>query len=128
MQTLGSFALVGIGGLLGSVVRFSFGLAFRGLSQTWPAGTLLSNVLACLVIGFIAETGLRTGLIKPEMRLLLMTGLCGGLSTMSSFIYETVRFLQDSEILNATVYFLGTLLLCGFVFILGIWVSRLIFK
>ena len=110
MSKLVPFLLVGLGGAAGSVLRYAFALLLQRWAVTIPYGTLVANLLGCFVIGLITETAARGGLIRPSARLLLATGFCGGLTTMSSFIYESGKFAQESEWWLGFVYFGGTLL------------------
>lgn len=84
---------VGLGGFVGSVGRWGIGLGMKQVLPDLPAGTLVANVLAGLVIGLV--TGL--GLVRPlpdRARLFFATGLCGGLSTFSTFSLETFQLVQ----------------------------------
>ena len=87
---------VAVGGAVGSLLRFWMsGLAQRSVPATgpwavFPAGTLVVNVLGCLVAGALAELSERHGPLSNETRALLMVGFLGGFSTFSAFANETV--------------------------------------
>ena len=115
---------VGLGGAAGSVLRYGFALLFQRWAVTIPYGTLAANLVGCFVIGLIAETAARGGLISPSARLLLATGLCGGMTTMSSFIYESGKFAQESEWWLGFVYFGGTLIGCMAAYAMGMVLIR----
>ncbi len=89
-----------------------------------PYGTLISNLLGCLLVGLIAGFGGKTGLFTTEMRLLLATGFCGGFTTMSSFVYELGQFVQDKEYFYASTYFVATLAGAGLAFLAGLLISE----
>lgn len=112
MSKLLPFVLVGLGGAAGSLLRYGFALMLQRWAVTMPYGTLAANLVGCFVIGLVTETAARGGLISPHARLLLGTGFCGGLTTMSSFVYESGRFAQESEWWLGLLYFGGTLLGC----------------
>jgi CrcB protein len=76
----------------------------------------------------IAVISGKTGLMSPEMRLLLATGFCGGFTTMSSFVYELGQFVQDKEYFFASSYFVATLAGAGIAFALGLLISELILR
>lgn len=98
-----SYALVFLGGGLGSVLRFSIGrwATGAGWAATW--GTLLANVLACALLGYLVAEFQRAG--DPwHWRLLLATGFCGGFSTFSTFSLEAVALLQDGRAAAAALY------------------------
>jgi fluoride exporter len=87
--------LVAVGGLVGSVARYLLAGWVQNLNGAqFPFGTLTVNVLGSFILGMVMTLSLERGLISPEVRILLGTGLCGGFTTMSTFSYETVALLQ----------------------------------
>jgi CrcB protein len=99
---------VGLGGLLGAILRYLTSLATQGISLTFPYGTLISNLLGCFVIGMVATLAVGSTLLSSEARLFLATGVCGGYTTLSSLIFELSRFVDDGEFMNASIYFAAT--------------------
>ena len=65
-----------------------------------PAGTFVANVLAGLVIGLVSGAHALSPLPEP-LRLLLTVGLCGGLSTFSTFSNETLQMIEGGQLLGA---------------------------
>ncbi|SEP00642.1 fluoride efflux transporter CrcB [Propionispora vibrioides] len=118
--------LVAVGGGIGSVIRYlvSNWMAER-FGPEFPFGTLLVNVVGCFIIGlFLTMTTERLS-ISPYWRLLVAIGLIGGLTTFSSFSYETLRLLQTADALRA-FYNVGLNLGVGFFATwLGIGIARL---
>src|SRR4051812_9072623 len=97
--------LVGVGGLAGSVLRYLVTLFFAARAATgFPYGTLIVNLVGCLLIGMIFAITEKGDLLSPEWRILLTTGFCGGFTTFSTFSYESIRLLQDGEILLVSLY------------------------
>jgi len=97
----GSVALISVGAACGAVLRWLFGLALNGLYPAIPMGTLAANLLGGYVIGIAMEAlSTRVGL-APELRLLIMTGFLGGLTTFSTFSAEVARLLQQGRLLMA---------------------------
>ncbi len=87
--------LVFTGGGVGACCRYGLSLAAARLAGPhYPWGTLAANLLGCLLIGFIADLAARTALVSPEARLLLVTGFLGGLTTFSTYAYESVSAAQ----------------------------------
>lgn len=106
--------LVALGGGIGSVLRYALSMAVqRNMSVTFPWGTLVVNILGCLVIGFLYGQSDKSFLISSDWRLFLMVGLCGGFTTFSAFSGEGFSLLQGGEVFS---YFLYT----GFSIFLGI--------
>jgi len=110
---------VGFGGLLGAVFRYLTTLATQGISMTFPYGTLISNLLGCFVIGMVATLGMGSTMLSSEARLFLATGVCGGYTTLSSLVYELSRFVDDGELMNASIYFAATFAGAVIAFYLG---------
>lgn len=92
---------VGIGGFIGACLRYIISIYSPKLFGTQlPYGTLIVNVIGGILIGLIMELSLTTDLISPNSKLFLTTGIMGGLTTFSTFSYETVTlFSQGSYIL-----------------------------
>jgi fluoride exporter len=92
-----SILAVGIGGALGSLLRWVLGLRLNALLPNLPLGTLASNIIAGYVIGVAVAFFARVPDIAPEWRLFVITGLMGGLSTFSTFSAEVVSHLQQGR-------------------------------
>lgn len=84
---------VGIGGFIGAALRYLISnLTPKIIGNQLPFGTLIVNVLGCLLIGFILGLYTSTNLISDSMKLFLTTGVLGGLTTFSTFSSETMAF------------------------------------
>lgn len=97
--------LVGSGGFLGSIARYyvsRLNLLVDVLSV--PAGTLLVNVAGSFLIGFLAGVSDKSDILPGEWRLFLMTGLCGGFTTFSSFTNESMVLLHNGQMLSFLLY------------------------
>lgn len=129
MQLWLSLALVGAGSMVGGISRYAMSLLTQNVSAfSLPYGTLVSNLAGCLLIGLLTGLGGKTELLSTEMRLLLATGFCGGFTTLSSFIYELGRFVQDQEYFFASTYFVATLAGAALAFALGLLISASILR
>ena len=113
------FFYVGLGGFIGAILRYGTTLLTAGYSLTVPWGTLISNLVGCFVLGVLAALASDIDVVSPETRLFLATGLCGGFTTMSSFVYELAQYLRNGEVLIGSVYFGGTLIGAMLLFYLG---------
>ena len=95
---------VALGSAVGGVLRYLLGGWVQDRAgTTFPVQTLLINVTGSLLLGFLARY-LAESLASAELRLLLMTGFCGGYTTFSTFSYETVRLLEDGDWRHAALY------------------------
>ena len=116
--------LVGLGGALGSMLRYAVGGAVGRLKAGWtfPLETLLINVSGCLVIGLLAGLAESRGVFSGATRAFLFIGVLGGYTTFSTFGYETFQLLRDGQwpaaLLSASLQFgLG---------IAGVWLGHAI--
>ena len=91
-----SILFVGIGGAVGSVMRYLLGMVgahyFKG---TYPLATFITNFLGCLLIGLLISYFGKNGELNPALKLLLITGFCGGFTTFSTFAAENVQLLEN---------------------------------
>jgi CrcB protein len=115
-----AYALVALGGALGSVARFWLGDVMAAVvGARFPWGTLLINVLGSFVIGwFDAFSGAGGRLAVPaDVRAFVMVGICGGFTTFSAFSLQTLQLLQGGEAVRAGAYIAGSVVLC----LLAVW-------
>lgn len=116
-----SVIAVSIGASLGSLLRWQLGLKLNSIFPALPLGTLSANLIGAYVIGFALAYFSRMPQLSPEMRLLIITGFCGGLTTFSTFSAEVFSQLQNNQLLwafrTALVHMVGSLLFtfAGFV-------------
>ena len=97
---LRNILLVALGGALGSVCRHLISKLSLG---TFPWGTLTVNILGSLLIGLLTGLMLR-GSVSPEMKLLLVTGFCGGFTTFSTFANESFSMMRTGDVLLSALY------------------------
>ncbi len=105
------YLFVFIGGGLGSLVRFQMSEWCAKYAFTFPLATLISNGLACLMIGILTGLSLKNQL-PISYKLLFATGFCGGFSTFSTFSIETLRLFQTQNSAIAYMNLLLSLILC----------------
>lgn len=112
---LNSVVLISVGAALGAVTRWLLGLALNGLFPAIPPGTLVANLVGGYLVGVAMEAFSAPLGMAPELRLLVITGFLGGLTTFSTFSVEVARLLQQGRLLLAgaeiTVHVVGSVAL-----------------
>jgi fluoride exporter len=111
------FAAVGTGAAIGAWLRWWLGARLNAFFPAIPLGTLTANLLGGLLVGIAIALFNRHPGLPPEVRLLVITGFLGGLTTFSTFSGEVVLLLQRGEYLwaagAASAHLFGSLLLTG---------------
>lgn len=87
-----------LGGGIGAVLRYLISkstlLFYKG---QFPLSTLLSNILSCLIVGLFLTALSTSKSINPNVKIFVLIGLCGGLSTFSTFSLETIQLLKSGN-------------------------------
>lgn len=114
------------GGALGTFIRFTVG-QFCQVYQFAPFwGTFIVNCLGCLLIGLFFSYFDHHQIVHPGLRVFLITGLCGGLTTFSTFIFDIKQLFVSTQFVMLFVYVVLTLF-CGiFFYIVGEKVGNMI--
>ena len=112
---LRNILLVAIGGAIGSVCRY----LLSGINvASWPWGIFAVNILGSLFIGLLVGL-VSKGIVSPEIKLLLVTGFCGGFTTFSTFANESFSMMKAGDALQMALY-LGASVVIG---ILAVWLG-----
>ncbi len=115
-----NYIMVFIGAGFGGALRYwGSDIVYKFLPTTFPYGTLFVNILGSFIIGLVIYYLDSNKLINHDLRLFLTTGFCGGLTTFSTFSFETINFLKERE------YFLAgsNMILNVFLTLLAIFIS-----
>ena len=124
---LKSIILVAAGGAAGSVARDLVSRTMQGIvSVPFPAGTMLVNVLGCLLIGIVYGLCAGRCRIDGNMALLLTTGFCGGFTTFSTFASETFGLLRSGSLVTGAFYAGGSVALGLVAVALGMHITKMI--
>jgi CrcB protein len=100
-----SILLVGFGGFIGSIARYLTAAIIQDKSSSnFPIGTLMVNIVGCLLIGLFLGLSDKQNIISPELRLFLTIGFCGGFTTFSSFTNDNVQLINSGALLQVLLY------------------------
>ncbi|CDG16960.1 fluoride efflux transporter CrcB [Xenorhabdus doucetiae] len=109
-----------IGGGLGSVLRWLISLRLNNPSSPIAVGTLTANCIGAFIIGLGLAYFNKATHLNPVLRLMLMTGFCGGLTTFSTFSAEVIDLLQtgktDWALFTILANVIGSLLMTALAF------------
>ncbi len=106
---LRNFLLIGLGGALGSMLRFGASLLIG--SKTFPLATFLINITGSFIIGVVIAYSLKHASFSDNWKLFLATGLCGGFTTFSAFSFENMQLFENGKFGLLAIYITGSLLL-----------------
>lgn len=100
-----NWLLVVVGAVAGAPLRYLTDRAVQTRHDTvFPWGTFTVNAVGCLILGMVATTA------SKDVQLLLGTGLCGALTTYSTFSYETLRLAETGARFYAVANVAGSVL------------------
>src|SRR5262245_22590227 len=94
-KMINNFLLVGLGGGVGSMLRYLCQKWLNYNEHNFPWGTFVVNIVGCLIIGVVYAASAKGTGWSPQARLLLTAGFCGGFTTFSSFSAENLNFLRE---------------------------------
>ena len=104
MLIMSKTILIGIAGLIGTLLRYWLaGFVTRQSGETFPWGTLVVNVVGCLIAGAVFHLTEERALFNPTLRTVILIGLLGGFTTFSSYGLQTFALLKDGAFGLATL-------------------------
>ncbi|MFM9988295.1 fluoride efflux transporter CrcB [Flavobacterium sp.] len=96
---------IALGGGLGSVLRYLTTVVMnKYLQATFPYATFVTNIVGCLLIGLFFGYLEKQNAVSQDLKFFLITGLCGGYTTFSTFSNENIQLIQNNQILIAFLY------------------------
>lgn len=103
---------VGIGGFVGSILRYLIGLIPLTEDMRFPIKTLFINVIGAFAIGIITAVLAKNIQLSPRLLLFLKVGVCGGFTTFSTFALESVELFQAGNLWMMLLYMALSVILC----------------
>ncbi len=111
---------IGIGGGVGSILRFLIAEGVQKLTGgIFPWGILVVNLVGCFAIGFLASLLTGPWLIDEKYQALIMVGILGGLTTFSTYAFQTVDLTRGDDFFFA----LGNFLLSNLLGFIAVWLG-----
>jgi len=105
---LKNFLFIGLGGALGSMLRYGCGLLIG--SKIFPLSTLLINISGSFIIGLVIAYSLKNAAFTDNWKLFLATGLCGGFTTFSAFSFENLQLFENEKFGMLAIYLASSVL------------------
>ena len=125
LQALQTAVAIALFGALGCLARYWLsGWVYAWAGRLFPWGTFAVNLVGAFLIGLIMEFSLRSLMLSPTLRQALTIGFLGGLTTFSTFSYETFRLLEEGAFITAAINVLASVLVCLVFTWLGIYTAR----
>ncbi|RTL60742.1 MAG: fluoride efflux transporter CrcB [Sphingobacteriales bacterium] len=107
---LKNFLLVGLGGMIGSMLRYTASVLVKNTTSGFPIATFSVNIIGSFVIGWVFGMSLKEGSINWDWKLFLTTGICGGFTTFSALSLEGVALIQQQRYGIFATYFIASIL------------------
>jgi fluoride exporter len=103
--------LVGLGGGIGSMLRYATGLLINSKYFHFPYATITVNIIGSFIIGVFLAMSIKGNGLTDQWKLFLATGICGGFTTFSAFSIENMELLQSGKIGMAAFYIILSIVL-----------------
>src|SRR5690625_2791684 len=101
--------LIGIGGMIGALARYSISITFTGING-FPYATLVVNLIGCFLLSYLLNYDKIKQRLSPKIRVALGTGVIGSFTTFSTFALETIELWSNNVLLALTYTLLSV---CG---------------
>ena len=121
---MGTFLLIGTGGFLGAIMRYALSDYVQNWSKItqFPIGTLVVNLVGCLLIGALAQLAEARDIFTPETSSLIFLGFLGAFTTFSTFSSDSFNLFREGN--NLLFYLnIGASVIFG---LFAVWLGRTI--
>ena len=119
-----NFLAVFIGGGLGALIRYILYLIMPN-SFYVPLATLVANFFGCFIATIVFVYFALKSDLNPVCKTFLITGFCGGLSTLSALSLELLHFIHTDDYIRAFTYMFLTFIVCTIAVLLGVFVVKM---
>lgn len=113
-----------LGGGIGAVLRYWMSVSLSSDTQIIPWQTFAANFVSCVLLGIFLALSRKYSTDNTPLYLFLMTGICGGFSTFSTFSMENLLLLQQGQWMAALAYTLLSVVVC----VLGVWAGMMVME
>lgn len=125
--TMRSFIAIGLGGAIGSVLRYIVSLlTSRSAESSFPWSTFMVNIIGCFLMGILFSISEKYAWFSNDMRLFFITGFCGGLTTFSAFALENWKYVQQGQMFLFLWYSLVSVVSTLLAVWIGVWIFKMI--
>jgi len=115
--------IVFVGSGIGGVIRYLIAQIMNKYDYSLPIHTLVANMMACLILGIVIAYTIGNH-ERTMLRLFIAVGICGGMSTYSTFSYETLAMAMNQQWLGFLLYAILTFLLCLIMTFVGLQIGN----
>ena len=116
--------LVGLGGGIGSILRYLTSVCTaRYYANTFPLATFITNIFGCFIIGLLIGH-FSNATTDSQLKLLFITGFCGGYTTFSTFAAENISLLQSQHYFTLIAYTLASVVVGILAVAIGLMVTK----
>jgi CrcB protein len=125
VKTMRTIFFIALGGAIGAVGRYLVQVSVdKYVTISFPLGTMLVNLTGCFLIGLLYGFSLKYEWMTLEWRLFLITGICGGYTTFSSFSYESISLIREGSYGYFFLYVAGSVTLGLLATLAGMQIAR----